>query len=139
MVRTTDGALETVVITAGGGVVTSTALGPAPTITAPAGTAPVAVVTQYVTARVTGTDAQGRTTTGEDIEQVILTVTNTASGGAGEPEIVTLTATNGQAEATGGVVVVTMTESSTSTEANGSQVIVVKVRFESPRTSLITS
>jgi hypothetical protein len=117
------------VITAGGGVVTSTAYGPAPVVTAsaPAGSPAVNVVTEYVTARVTGTDAQGRTTTGQNVEQVILTVTNTAPGESGEPEIVTLTATNRDEPATGGVVTVTMTDSSTSTEANGSQVVVVKV------------
>lgn len=115
-------------------MVTSTALGPAPVVTATgaAGQGAVGVVTQYVTAQVTGTDAQGRTTTGQTVEQVILTVTNTApagSGGGGEPQLVTVTATNAQEPATGGVVVVTLTESSTSTEANGSQVVVVKVRI----------
>jgi hypothetical protein len=93
----------------------------------------VGVVTQYVTAQVTGTDAQGRVTTGQTVEQVILTVTNTASVGAGEPEVVTLTATNAQAQATGGVVVVTMTESSTSTEPDGNQVIIVKTITSSVR------
>lgn len=101
------------------------------TASGPVGSGAVDVVTQYVTAQVTGTDAQGRTTTGEQVEQVVVTVTNTAAagsaGGNAEPQVVTVTATNANEQATGGVVVVTLTESSTSTEANGSQVVVVKV------------
>lgn len=135
--------MQTIVVTEGGGVVTSTAVGSAPVVTATAigqaggGNIAPAVVTQYVTAQVTGTDAQGRTTTGETVEQVILTVTATAAGAGGaapsnEPQIVTLTATNANQRATGGVVIVTLTESATSTEADGKQVVVLKVSSTRP-------
>ncbi|KAJ9092383.1 hypothetical protein QFC21_006885 [Naganishia friedmannii] len=138
---TNEAGTQTIVVTEGGGVVTSTALGSAPAVTqtpsGQGGNAAPAVITQYVTARVTGTDAQGRTTTGESLEQVILTVTATAAGGSREssvePQVVTLTATNANQRATGGVVIVTLTESATSTEADGNQVIVVKTITSSIR------